>query len=68
MSTLIPTPVPFSPYPVLDDVLNLAARVRVNDAIQLIGGDTLTDSQPFTQVMTNAAWLKLQQFLGNTMI
>lgn len=64
MSTLIPTPVPFSPYPVLDDVLNLA-RVRVNDAIQSIGGDTLSDSQPFTQVMTNAAWLKLQQFLGN---
>ena len=60
----IPTPVPFSPYPILDDVLDLA-RVRVNDAIQSIGGDTLTDDQPFTQVMTNAAWLKLQQFLGN---
>ena len=61
---LIPTPVPNRSYPILDDVLNLA-RVRVNDAIQSIGGDTLTDDQPFTQVMANAAWLKLQQFLGN---
>lgn len=60
----IPLPVPSSPYPILDDVLNLA-RVRVNDAIQSIGGDTLTDDQPFTQVMANAGWLKLQQFLGN---
>lgn len=60
----IPPPLPSSPYPILDDVLDLA-RVRINDAIQSIGGDTLTDDQPFTQVMTNAAWLKLQQFLGN---
>jgi len=64
MSILIPTPVPNSPYPLLDDVLNLA-RVRVNDAIQSIGGDTLTDDQPFTQVMANGAWLKMQQFMAN---
>lgn len=60
----IPTPVPSSPYVLVNDVLDLA-RTRVNDAIQSIGGDTLTDDQPFTQVMTNAAWLKMQQFLAN---
>lgn len=63
-STLIPQPTPLQPYVVVNDVLNLA-RTRVNDAIASIGGDMLTNTQPFTQVMTNAAWLKLQQFLAS---
>lgn len=42
-----------------------AARVRLNDAIQSIGGDILKDSQPFTQQMANSAWLRMQQFLAN---
>ena len=60
----IPTPVPSSPYVLVEDVLDLT-RSRVNDAIQSIGGDTLTDDQPFTQVMANGGWLKMQQFLAN---
>ena len=57
-------PPPTGPYPILDDILNLA-RVRMNDAIASIGGDILTDAQPFTQVMANAAWRRLQTFLAN---
>ena len=58
-----------APYDILDDgngggALPLA-RVRLNDAIQSIGGDILKDSQPFTQTMVNAAWRRLQQFLAN---
>lgn len=41
------------------------ARVRVNDAIASLAGDILTDTQPFTQVMANAAWHSLQEFLAN---
>lgn len=59
----IPIPPPLAPYDLVDDVLNLA-RTRVNDAIVSIGGEILADNQPFTQVMTNGAWLKLQQFLA----
>lgn len=57
-------PVTSAPYPNMSDVLNLA-RVRVNDAIESIGGDVLTDDQPFTQTMANAAWQRLQEFLAN---
>jgi hypothetical protein len=64
MSILIPTPQPSAPYAVVNDALNLA-RTRINDAIVSIGGDMLTNTQPFTQVMSNAAWLKLQQFLAS---
>jgi hypothetical protein len=63
MSILIPTPAPSAPYIIVNDALNLA-RVRINDAIVSIGGDMLTNVQPFTQVMTNAAWLKMQQYLA----
>jgi hypothetical protein len=60
---LIPIPAPTSPYPLVNDALNLA-RTRINDAIQSIGGEMLTNTQPFTQVMTNGAWLKMQKFLA----
>jgi hypothetical protein len=60
----IPTPAPSAPYPLVNDALNLA-RTRINDAIQSIGGEMLTNSQPFTQVMTNGAWLKMQKFMAS---
>ncbi len=59
----IPQPPPSAPYVSVSDVLNLT-RTRINDAIVSIGGDMLTVQQPFTQVMTNAAWLKMQQYLA----
>ena len=46
------------------DTLELAvtiARVRLNDAIASIGGDVLTDDQPFTIYVINAAWRRLQE-------
>ena len=60
----IPPPTPSAPYPVLETVLNLA-RTRLNDAIASIGGEILTDSQPFTATMVNAAWRRLQAYLSN---
>lgn len=51
-----------APYPLLSDILN-AARVRVNDSILDIGGNTLVNAYDFTPVYTNVAWRKLQQFL-----
>lgn len=48
----------------LETALNMA-RTRLNDAIANIGGDILTDSQPFTAAMVNAAWRNLQAFLAN---
>lgn len=64
MSILIPAPIPSAPYPTVNDALNLA-RTRINDAIQSIGGEMLTNSQPYTQVMTNGAWLKMQKFMAS---
>lgn len=64
MSILIPIPTPGFPYPIVNDALNLA-RTRINDAIQSIGGEMLTNTQPFTQVMSNGAWLKMQKFLAS---
>lgn len=57
-------PLDTAPYFNVDTVLN-TARVRLNDAIQQLSGDILKDTQPFTQTMTNSAWLRLQQFLAN---
>lgn len=57
-------PVPSAPYDVVNDALNLA-RTRINDAIQSIGGDMLTNTQPFTQVMANAGWRKAQAYLAS---
>lgn len=53
-----------APYDSVNTVLN-TARVRLNDAIQSIGGDVLTNNQPFTQVIVNTAWRRLQEFLAN---
>lgn len=64
MSILIPTPVPSFPYPTVNDAMNLC-RTRINDAIQSIGGEMLTNSQPFSQVMCNGAWLRMQRYLGS---
>ena len=61
---IVPTPSFSSPYDTVDSVLNVG-RVRMNDAIVSIGGDILTDGQPFTQVMANMAWRRLQSFLAN---
>ena len=60
----IPPPSVAAPYPMLETVLNLA-RTRLNDAIASLGGDILTDTQPFTGTMTNAAWRNMQAFLCN---
>lgn len=57
-------PILTAPYPNLSDILNLV-RVRVNDAIQSLGGEIITDVQPFTQIMANAGWHTLQEFLAN---
>lgn len=57
-------PVLTAPYPILNDILNVA-RVRINDAIASAGGDILTNDQPFTQTMANIAWHTLQEFLAN---
>jgi hypothetical protein len=60
----IPAPVAATPYDNLESVLNVA-RTRLNDAIQSLSGDILTDSQEFTGTMTNSAWRKLQAFIAN---
>lgn len=60
----IPAPIALSPYDSLESALNVA-RTRLNDAIAAIGGDILTDSQPFTATMVNSAWRQLQAYLSN---
>lgn len=57
-------PVLSPPYDSVNSILNLV-RVRINDAIASLGGDILTDEQPFTQEMANAGWRTLQEFLAN---
>lgn len=52
---------PGFPYPLLSDILN-GARVRVNDAIQDQGGQTLTNTFDFTPTYTNIGWRKMQQY------
>jgi|SRR5690242_4403095 len=53
-----------APYDTVQSVLNLA-RVRINDAINTIDGDTLKNTAAFTQVAVNAAWRKMQDDLAN---
>lgn len=55
---------PTAPYDNLESVLNVA-RTRLNDAIQSLGGDILTDTQPFTGTITNSAWRHVQDYLAN---
>ncbi len=55
---------PTAPYDTVETVLQ-AARVRLNDAIQSIAGEILTDTAPFSQQATNNAWRRLQDELAN---
>lgn len=57
-------PLAVAPYHSVNSVLD-TARVRLNDAIQQLGGDIITNAQPFTQNMVNNAWLRMQEFLAN---
>ncbi len=41
------------------------ARTRINDAIQSVGGEVLTDTQPFSQVVVNAAWRRMQGIVAS---
>lgn len=61
----MPVPLgPAAPYDTVNSILN-STRTRVNDAIVSLGGEVLTNNQPFTQEMTNMGWRKLQAFLAN---
>lgn len=51
-----------APYDVIETILQ-STRVRVNDAIQQIGGNTLTDTADFTPIYVNTAWRVLQNKL-----
>lgn len=53
---------PTAPYDTIGAVLD-ATRVRVNDAIAGIGGQTLMNNKDFTLVYVNDGWLKLQEYL-----
>lgn len=55
---------PSAPYDTVENVLQ-AARVRLNDAIESIGGEILTDTAPFSQQVTNNAWRRLQELLSD---
>ena len=54
----MPTP----PYDTVEMVIQ-SARVRLNDAIQSINGDILTDTAAFTSQAINNAWRRLQEYL-----
>ena len=53
-----------APYDTVNMVLN-TTRTRINDAIRSLGGELLTNNQPFTQQMTITAWRMLQSFLAS---
>lgn len=53
-----------APFDTIEYILD-TARTRLNDAIQAIGGDVLTDNAPFTTVMTNSAWRRFQRKLAS---
>lgn len=53
-----------APYDTVNMVLN-TTRTRINDAIRQLGGELLTNNQPFTQQMTITAWRKLQAYLAS---
>ncbi len=55
---------PNPPYDGVETILQ-AARVRLNDAINTIAGEILTDTAPFSQTITNNAYRRLQEFLAN---
>lgn len=55
---------PSAPLDTLEMACN-SARVRLNDAIESIQGDILTDNQPFTLQFCNNAWRRMQELLVN---
>lgn len=55
---------PTAPYDTIETILN-ATRVRLNDAIQTLGGDILTDNAPFTTQVVNNAYRKMQRALAS---
>lgn len=59
----LPTQPAQPPYDTVETVLEVA-RVRLNDAIVSIGGEILTDTQPFTQTVVLIAWRRLQEYLA----
>jgi hypothetical protein len=57
-------PIVTAPYDTFSTVLDYT-RVRLNDAIQSLGGDVLTNDAPFTQTYCNMAFRWFQQYLAN---
>lgn len=55
---------PTAPLDSLEACVN-TARVRLNDAIQSLSGDILTDTAVFTITSINGAWRRLQELLVN---
>lgn len=53
---------PSAPYDTADTVLNFA-RVSINDAIEGLSGELLSNSQPYTFTLLNSAWRRLQSDL-----
>lgn len=60
----IPPPIAVAPYDTAETVLEFA-RVELNDAIQSIAGEVLTDTVDFTQVYFNLAYRRLQQVMAD---
>ena len=52
-----------APYDVIQTVLN-SSRVKLNDAIQALAGEVLTDNAVFTTQFVNNAWRRLQRGLA----
>lgn len=52
-----------APYDVIQTVCN-SARVKLNDAIQALAGEVLTDNAVFTTQFVNNAWRRLQRGLA----
>lgn len=51
------------PFDTIETILN-ATRVRMNDAIQSLGGEVLTDNAVFTPQMVNSAYRRFQRRLS----
>lgn len=60
----IPPPILAAPYDTAETVLQFA-RVELNDAIQSIGGEVLTDTAAFTQPYFNLGYRRLQQVMAD---
>ena len=60
----LPPPPLSAPYDFAETILEFA-RVRLNDAIQSIGGEVLTDTAPFTQTYFNLAYRRLQEEMAD---